>query len=109
MLLLANEQENVVGIHEERIRLTSIHMEKPEGSKYYIGCRKVVTNLWKGKPVYTYVTASNPNNSSGFRLFLSTISIDGVCADSKNMLIKRSNITMNVECCFWVCIQSAGI
>lgn len=65
-------------IHGERISLEAIPLEKPEGSDYYIGCREVTTNLWKGKHVYAYVTASDPDNSGNFRLFLSTVPTEGI-------------------------------
>lgn len=59
-------------IHGERLLLSSIALDKPEGSSYYMGCRKVITNLWKGRTVYAYVTASDPDKPESFRLFLYT-------------------------------------
>lgn len=60
-------------IHGERLELSAIALEKPEGASYYMGGRKVITNLWKGRTVYACVTAADPENSGSFRLFLSTI------------------------------------
>lgn len=45
-------------------------MEKPEGAPYHIGCRVVITNLWKGRTVYACVTAADPEISDSFHLFL---------------------------------------
>lgn len=76
-------------IHGDRISLESIPLEKPEGSDYYIGCREVTTNLWKGKHVYAYVTATDPDNSRSFRLFLSTVSAEGICINAKKHADKK--------------------
>ena len=43
-----------------------------------MGCQKVVTNLWKGRAVYACVTASDPENPNGFRLFLCTAEPEGL-------------------------------
>ena len=43
-------------IHGERLSLSDIPQKKPEDADYFMGCRKVVTNLWKGRIVYAYVT-----------------------------------------------------
>ena len=59
-------------IHGERLELSSIVLEKPERAPYYMGCRKVTTNLWKGRAVYAYVTAADPEKPDSFRLFLCT-------------------------------------
>ena len=37
-----------------------------------LGCRKVITNLWKGRTVYACVTAADPGKPGSFRLFLCT-------------------------------------
>ena len=76
-------------IHRERIRLESIPLKKPEGADYYMGCREVITNLWKGKPVYAYVTAANPEKPGSFRLFLSTVPKDKVCIDAEGHADKK--------------------
>ena len=59
-------------IHGERLELSSIVLEKPEGAPYYMGCCKVTTNLWKGRAVYAYVAAADPEKPDSFRLFLCT-------------------------------------
>ena len=59
-------------IHGERLELSSIALDKPEGASYYMGCRKVITNLWKGRAVYAFVTAADPGKPGSFRLFLCT-------------------------------------
>jgi len=41
--------------------------------KYFISARTVITNLF-AKPVYMTVTATDPDTSKGYRLFLSTVS-----------------------------------
>ncbi len=76
-------------IHGERISLGSIPLGKREGSDYHVGCREVTTNLWKGKHVYAYVTASDPDDSSSFRLFLSTVPADGICIDAQRHADKK--------------------
>ena len=60
-------------IHGKRLELSFIVLEKPEGAPYYMGCRRVITNLWKGCPVYACVTAADPEKPQGFRLFLCTV------------------------------------
>lgn len=65
-------------IHGERIDPGSIPLEKPEELDYYTGCREVMTNLWKGKHVHAYVTASDPDDRNSYRLFLSTVPADGI-------------------------------
>ena len=55
-----------------RLGLTEIALDKPEGASYYMGCRKVITNLWKKRTVYACVTASDPEKPASFRLFLCT-------------------------------------
>ena len=37
-----------------------------------------MTNLWKGKHVHAYVTASDPDDRNSYRLFLSTVPADGI-------------------------------
>lgn len=69
-------------IHGERITLELISLEKPEGANYYMGYREVVTNLWRGKHVHAYVTATSPDRHSSYRLFLSTVPADGICIDA---------------------------
>lgn len=65
-------------IHGERLELSSIVLDKPEGAPYYMGCRKVITNLWKGHPVYACVTAADPEKPGSFRLFLCTAKPEGI-------------------------------
>lgn len=59
-------------IHGERLNLSDIGLERPEGAPYYVGCRRVVTNLWRGRAVYACVTAADPEKPEGLRLFLCT-------------------------------------
>ncbi len=49
-----------------------INLEKPKGASYYMGCRKVITNLWKRRAVYAFVTTADPEKPGSFRLFLCT-------------------------------------
>ena len=70
-------------IHGDRLNLSEITLTKPEGASYYMGCREVITNLWKGRTVYAYVTASNPEKTSSFRLFLCTIEPKEIAAEPK--------------------------
>lgn len=65
-------------IRGERLELRDLQLTKPEGSKYYLASRKIITNLWKGQPVYLYVTASAPEKESSYRLFLCTINPDDI-------------------------------
>lgn len=65
-------------IHGERLELSSIVLDKPEGTPYYMGCCKAVTNLWKGRTVYVCVTASNPEKPESLRLFLCTAVPEGI-------------------------------
>lgn len=76
-------------IRGERIRLESIPLEKLEGADYYVGSREVITNLWKGKHVYAYVTATDPDNPKSFRLFLSTVPEDRICMDTEEHADKK--------------------
>lgn len=66
-------------IRGERIDIHSIHLEKPKGANYYMGCMEVMTNLWKNRHVYAYVTALNPEKNSSRRLFLCTVPAEGLC------------------------------
>lgn len=65
-------------IHGDRLELTDIHLKKPEGAPYYMGSRKVITNLWKGRIVYACVTAADPEKPGSFRLFLCTAEPEGI-------------------------------
>ncbi len=58
--------------HGERLDLSDFDLEKPEGASYYMGCRKVITNLWKRRVVYAFVTTADPEKPGSFRLFLCT-------------------------------------
>lgn len=69
-------------IRGERIDMKSVHPEKPKGADYYMGCLEVITNLWKNRHVYAYVTASDPNKSSSFRLFLCTAPSKALCVQA---------------------------
>lgn len=69
-------------IRGERIDIKSVHLEKPKGADYYMGCLEVITNLWKNRHVYAYVTASGPNKSSSFRLFLCTAPSESLCVQA---------------------------
>lgn len=42
------------------------------------GCREVITNLWKGRKVYAYVSAADPEKLDTFRLFLCTTIPEGI-------------------------------
>lgn len=64
--------------HGERLGLSSIVLDRPEGAPYYMGCRRVITNLWKGRTVHAYVTASDPEKPGSFRLFLCTAEPEGI-------------------------------
>lgn len=63
-----------------RLQLSAIVLDKPEGAPYYMGCRKVITNLWKGRTVYACVTAADPDKPKSFRLFLCTAEPEGIAA-----------------------------
>ena len=65
----------------KRLELSSITLAKPEGASYYMGCRKVITNLWKGRTVYAFVTAADPEKPSSFRLFLCTAAPEGIAVE----------------------------
>lgn len=39
-------------------------LDKPEGASYYMGCRKVITNLRKWRTVYACVTAAAPEKQA---------------------------------------------
>jgi len=43
-----------------------------------MGCRKVITNLWKGRTVHACVTAASPEKTGSFRLFLCTAEPEGI-------------------------------
>jgi hypothetical protein len=62
-------------------RKLSVHddFDFTEAGKYFIAARTVITNLFKN-PVYMTVTATNPDNHKGYRLFLSTIAYENLCA-----------------------------
>lgn len=70
-------------IRGERLDLHALQLTKPEGSNYYLGSRKVITNLWKGQPVHLYVTASEPEKESSYRLFLCTIDPENILVGSE--------------------------
>ena len=67
--------------HGGRLELSSIALDKPEGAPYYMGCRKVITNLWKGRTVYACVTAADPERPGSFRLFLCTVAPEGIAVE----------------------------
>ena len=64
----------------ERLKLSAIVLDKPEGAPYYMGCREVITNLWKGRTVYACVTAVDPEKPGSFRLFQCTAAPEGIAA-----------------------------
>lgn len=70
-------------IQGERLELSAIVLDKPEGAPYYMGCRKVITNLWKGRTVYACVTAADPEKSGSFRLFLCTAEPEEIAVQSE--------------------------
>ena len=65
-------------IHGGRLELSDIVLNKPNGAPYDMGCRKVITNLWKNRTVYACVTASDPEKPGSFRLFLCTAAPEGL-------------------------------
>lgn len=81
-------------IHGGRLELSSIALDKPEGAPYYMGCRKVITNLWKGRTVYACVTATDPKKPASFRLFLCTTAPEGIAVEPEKQAdekIRRYN------------------
>ena len=68
-------------IHGERLELSSITLDKPKGAPYYMGCRKVITKLWKGRTVYACVTAVDPEKTNSFRLFLCTTAPEDIAME----------------------------
>ena len=67
--------------HGGRLELSAIVLDKPEGASYYMGCRRVITNLWKGRTVYACVTAADPEKPGSFRLFLCTAAPEGIAVE----------------------------
>ena len=51
---------------------------------YVVGTRKVLTNLFP-EPVYAMVTASNPENPSSYRLFISTLMPEDILMDEDEL------------------------
>lgn len=72
-------------IHGEKLKLSDIDLKKPEGAPYYMGCRSVITNLWKGRCVYAFVTAADPDNPDSFRLFLCTIQPEDIAVEPEKI------------------------
>lgn len=64
--------------HGERLGLSDIDLEKPEGASYHMGCRQVITNLWKGRTVYAFLTTTDPEKPGSFCLFLYTAEPEGI-------------------------------
>lgn len=73
----------------ERLKLSAIVLDKPEGAPYYMGCREVITNLWKGRTVYACVTAIDPEKPGSFRLFLCTAAPEGIAAHPEKQASKK--------------------
>ena len=46
-----------------------------------MGCRKVITSLWKNRTVSAFVTAPDPEDPRCFRLFLCTADPEGTAAE----------------------------
>lgn len=91
-------------IRGERVKLQSIQLTKSEGSKYYLGSRKVITNLWKGQPVYLYVTASVPEKESSYRLFVCTLDPGAIQAGPELESEKKIREYRQWGiCCRWGC------
>jgi len=67
--------------HGGRLELSAIGLDRPEGAPYYMGCRKVIINLWKGRTVYACVTAADPEKPGSFRLFLCTAEPEGIAVE----------------------------
>jgi len=67
--------------HGGRLELSAISLDRPEGAPYYMGCREVITNLWKGRIVYACVTAADPEKPESFRLFLCTADPGGLAVE----------------------------
>ena len=51
---------------------------------YMVGTRKVMTNLFP-ESVYTTITTFNPNNSSSYRIFISTIMPEDILLDDQEL------------------------
>lgn len=76
-------------VHGEKLTLESFSLEKPEESDYYMGHREVMTNLWKGRRVHAYVTASDPEKHSTFRLFLCTAQPESLRVETGEQASKK--------------------
>ena len=76
-------------IHGERLELSCIILNKPKDAPYYMGCRKVITNLWKGRTVYACVTAAAPEKSGSFRLFLCTVAPEGIAIEPEKQVNEK--------------------
>ena len=65
----------------EKLKLSDIPLERPEGAPYSMGWCKAITNLWKGRIVYAFATASDPEKAGSFRLFLCTADPEGIAVE----------------------------
>lgn len=76
-------------IHGDRLELSDIPLKKPEDAPYYMGSRKVITNLWKGRIVYAFVTAADPEKPNSFRLFLCTVDPEGISMEPEKQVEEK--------------------
>lgn len=81
-------------IHGEKLKLSDIVLKKPDGAPYYMGCRSVAINLWKGRCVYAFVTAADLENPDSFRLFLCTAEPGDIAVEPEE--ITDEKIRMNI-------------
>ena len=77
-------------IHGGRLGLSAIALDRPKDAPYYMGCRKVITNLWKGRTVYACVTAASPEESGSFRLFLCTTVPEGIAVEPERQAEEKT-------------------
>lgn len=89
-------------IHGARLDMHSIPLMKTKGYRYYMGSRKVITNLWKGQTVYAFVMAISQEKESSYRLFVCMIDPDDILTGPEPGAEKRSRNTISGECCHWV-------
>ncbi|MDE7351998.1 MAG: hypothetical protein K2O06_02960 [Acetatifactor sp.] len=81
-------------VHGERLELSSIVLNKPEGASYHMGCRKVTTNLRKGRTVYACLTAADPEKPGSFHLFLCAQAPEGIAVQPQEHAGEK--IRMNI-------------
>ena len=62
-----------------------------------MGCRRVITNLWKSRPVYACVTAADPEKPQGFRLFLYTVKPEGITVQPEKQTDEKIRMNMIIH------------